>query len=98
MTQFLKPKLTIESDVEGAFDILVNVFDAKSVKHVINNSYVSVAGYSYKNNVSLKKGHNVCELTGIGGSDIGNWKPGEHRFVFFNEREQCLYTKKFIIY
>lgn len=92
-TQYLKPKLFIETDIDGTYDIYVKAYENGKIQR----SKKSPTGYSYSNRVTLKKGRNECTLLGWGSSETGNWKAGEAKFEFYF----CgliVFTKEIFVY
>ncbi len=92
-TQYLIPKLTIETDIEGTYDIYVKAYRNGKIRR----GDKSPSKYSYSERVSLKKGKNEYTLLGWGSSEPGNWDAGEAKFEFYF----CgliVFTKEIFVY
>ena len=92
-TQYLKPKLTIETDIEGTFDFYVKAYENGKIQR----NKQSPKDYSYNNRVALKKGTNEYTLLGWGSTQSGNWKAGKAKFEFY----YCgliVFTKEIFVY
>ncbi|MBR4440859.1 MAG: hypothetical protein IKS00_04835 [Bacteroidales bacterium] len=92
-TQYLKPKLYIDTYTEGSYDIYVKFYAPGG----LSTGSSSPSGYSYKSTLSLTKNSREYKLSGWGSSDSGNWKSGEYRLELYY-KDKLLYTKYFTIY
>ena len=92
-TQYLIPKLTIETDIEGTYDFYVKAYNNGKIRR----GEKSPKEYTYNKRVSLKKGTNELTLLGWGSSESGNWKAGKAKFEFY----YCgliVFTKEIFVY
>ncbi|MBQ4406274.1 MAG: YbjN domain-containing protein [Bacteroidales bacterium] len=89
-SQYLKPKLFIDTFTEGDYDLYVKVFAPDG----LSAGSTSPAGYSFKSTLSLKKDTSYYFTSGWGSSESGNWQAGEYRFEFYY-KDKLIFTKKF---
>lgn len=91
-TQYIKPRIYIDTKKEGEFEIFVKFFSPDG----LSSSSSSPDGYSYKQTVTLSKNTPYYTISGWGSSTSGHWKAGEYRMEFYY-KGKLIFTKKFNI-
>ena len=91
-TQYIKPKLYIDTYTEGTYDIYVKFYFDNALSSATDGS--SPSGYSYKSSLKMTKNVSQYHVSGWGGSTSGHWKKGSYRFEFYY-KDKLLFTKNF---
>jgi hypothetical protein len=91
-TQYIKPKLYIDTFTEGSYDIYVKFYTPDG----LSTGSSSPSGYSYKQTLSLNKTSTIYYVSGWGNSTSGKWKAGSYRYEFYY-KDKLVYTKYFNI-
>lgn len=95
-TQYLKPKIYMDSNQLGTYDIYVKFYTPTGLSTSSNAD--SPVGYSYKDAITVSRtGFQGHELSGWGGSDSGHWKKGDYRFEFYY-KDKMIAKKEFTVY
>ena len=92
VTQYIKPRLSIDTYKEGTYDIYVKFYNADGLLSTANGE--SPSGYTYKSTITLTKNVSQYDVSGWGGTTSGHWKSGQYRLEFYY-KDQLLFTKKF---
>ena len=82
-TQYLKPKLYIDTYKEGSYDIYVKFYSPNG----LSTGNTSPNGYSYKTTLTLTKKNREYFLSGWGSSSSGQWQAGNYRIeIYYNDK------------
>ena len=80
-SMYLSPKLYINAEVSGTYDIYVKCYWPSGT---LSTGSTSPSGYSFKRSITVTKGSGSYELAGWGGK-AGYWSAGQYRFEFYYE-------------
>lgn len=89
-TQYLRPKLYVDINTEGNYDIYVKLYSPNG----LSTGDSSPSGYSYSNTLKLTKSNREYYMSGWGSSTSGHWKSGSYRMEFYYNNK-LIYTKNF---
>lgn len=79
-TKYLKPKITVDVNTAGTYDVYVKLFKPSGALATGNGS---PSGYSYKESVTMDSGVHSYKLSGWGSNTAGHWKEGTYRYEFY---------------
>ncbi len=79
-TKYLKPQLTIKSEVSGNYTIYYKLYTPDGT---ISTGTSSPTGYSTSSSIYVSLGTKTYNLSGWGSDTSGNWKAGEYKYEFY---------------